>query len=396
MSENALTLARQHAPCYIYSRNILTAQVESLRRAFPGFDILFSVKANPFPPVVQALAALGIGADAAASREVALAAQCGIAKEDIYFSAAGKTDRALTSAWDSCHLIADSIGEVRRIAAIAAARGQCRSIGIRVNPAFGMDSGPGAASKFGIDEADLPALKALLSTLPVEVCGLHVHLRSQNLSADTLARYYQNCFTLALRVHDALGCTIEYINFGGGVGIVYDPARQSPLDMTSLRQAAQAVAEKNARTLRARLLIESGRFLTARAGTYFLPVVDKKASRGVTYVIVENCLNGFQKPALAAMLRTAAGTAPLTPQEPLFTGETAFPVTALPRTDTGITETVDIVGSLCCATDVLAAGFTGPALSAGDLVAVGNTGAYARTLSPLLFSSHDAPAEFLI
>jgi hypothetical protein len=29
-------------------------------------------------------------------------------------------------------------------------------------------------------------------------------------------------------------------------------------------------------------------------------------------------------------------------------------------------------------------------------VAVGNTGAYARTLSPLLFSSHDVPAEFLI
>ena len=39
---------------------------------------------------------------------------------------------------------------------------------------------------------------------------------------------------------------------------------------------------------------------------------------------------------------------------------------------------------------------TGPALAVGDLVAVGNTGAYARTLSPLLFSSHDVPAEFLI
>lgn len=50
MSENALALARQHAPCYIYSREILTAQAETLHRTFPGFDILFSVKANPFPP----------------------------------------------------------------------------------------------------------------------------------------------------------------------------------------------------------------------------------------------------------------------------------------------------------------------------------------------------------
>ena len=117
---------------------------------------------------------------------------------------------------------------------------------------------------------------------------------------------------------------------------------------------------------------------------------------GTTYVIVENCLNGFQKPSLAAMLRNAAGEGPLAPQEPLFTGETAFPITALPAEDTGITETVDIVGNLCCAADVLAKNFTGPALAVGDLVAVGNTGAYARTLSPLLFSSHDVPAEFLI
>ena len=63
MNENALALARQHAPCYIYSREILTAQAETLHRTFPGFDILFSVKANPFPPVIRHLAALGIGAE---------------------------------------------------------------------------------------------------------------------------------------------------------------------------------------------------------------------------------------------------------------------------------------------------------------------------------------------
>lgn len=72
MSENALALARQHAPCYIYSREILTAQAETLHRTFPGFDILFSVKVNPFPPVIRHLAALGIGADAASAGEIRL------------------------------------------------------------------------------------------------------------------------------------------------------------------------------------------------------------------------------------------------------------------------------------------------------------------------------------
>ena len=125
-----------------------------------------------------------------------------------------------------------------------------------------------------------------------------------------------------------------------------------------------------------------------------MPVVDKKTSRGVTYVIVENCLNGFQKPAIAAMLRRAAGPDAVLPaQEPLFTGERAFTVTALG--DPSRTETVHLVGNLCCALDVLQEDFTGPALDVGDLVAVSNAGAYACTLSVQRFSSHRPPRELL-
>ena len=312
---------------------------------------------------------------------------------DIYFSAAGKSDRALREAWEHGHLIADSIGEAVRIGRIAAEKGEVRPIGVRIDPCFNMDGGPGGPGKFGVCEEDLPRLRAALEGLPVTVCGIHVHLRSQNLDAAVLTRYYESCFALALRVQEVLGCTVEYINFGGGVGIAYHGGQQ-PLNMAALRQAAERVAAENRRTLNARLLVESGRFLTAQAGTYFLPVVDKKISRGTTYVVLENCLNGFQKPALEAMLRQAAGGGPLTPQEPLFTGENAFPITALG--DPARTETVELVGNLCCGTDVLCHGFTGPALEVGDLVAVGNTGAYARTLSPLLFSSHDGPEELLV
>ena len=73
MNEHILRLARENAPCFIYSRDVLARQAGLLRDTFPGFDFLFSVKANPFPPVMRALAALGIGADAASAREVLLA-----------------------------------------------------------------------------------------------------------------------------------------------------------------------------------------------------------------------------------------------------------------------------------------------------------------------------------
>ena len=57
---------------------------------------------------------------------------------------------------------------------------------------------------------------------------------------------------------------------------------------------------------------------------------------------------------------------------------------------------MDIVGNLCCAADVLAEDFTGPALAVGDLIEVRNAGAYACTLTAQRFSSHTPPQELLV
>ena len=105
-------------------------------------------------------------------------------------------------------------------------------------------------------------------------------------------------------------------------------------------------------------------------------------------------MNGLQKPALAVMLRHAAGDGALTPYEPLFTSEWAFPIVAHGSGDG--TETADIVGNLCCAADVLAEDFTGPKLEVGDLIEVKNAGAYACTLTAQRFSSHQPPRELLV
>lgn len=394
MNSHILSMARDHAPCYIYEYEVLRDQAQTLHTVFPGYDFLFSVKANPYPPVVKALASFGIGADAASAQEVLLAEQCGMPTENIFFSAAGKSDQALLTAWDHGYIIADSLGEVERIGALAASKGENRAIGVRLNPDFSIDGGKGHASKFGIDEADLPQLKALLDTLPVTLEGLHIHLKSQNLDADILGRYYQNCWSLAKRISAELPCILKYVNFGGGVGIAYDMSVESPLDFARLRTYTDSIAAENAVTLQARLLIESGRFLTGQMGHYFLKVVDKKVSCGKTYIIVENCMNGLQKPAIATMLRHAIGGGALTPQEPMFTAEYAFPITAYG--DKATIETVDIVGNLCCAQDVLKENFTGPALSVGDLIEVGNAGSYACTLTAQRFSSHLPPEELLV
>lgn len=394
MNDHILTLAREYAPCYLYEYDVMRRQVETLRQAFPRYDLLYSIKANPFPPVVRALAGLGLGADAASAPEVLLSRRCGMAKADIFFSAAGKSDAALEAAWDEGEIIADSLVEVARIGALCEAKGQRRAIGVRMNPGFGMGGTVGGPSKFGINEEDLPQLKALLDTLPVTVEGIHVHLKSQNLDADVLGGCYRDSWALAKRVRDALDGELRYVNFGSGVGVAYDEAFERPMALARLRTYTDAIAADNDATLRARLMIETGRFPTAQAGTYWLRVVDKKFSRGKTYVIAENCMNGLQKPALAAMLRHELGGKAPTPYEPLFTSEWAFPIIA--HGDGSRTETVDLVGNLCCAADVLAEDFTGPALDIGDLIEVRNAGAYACTLTAQRFSSHTPPQELLV
>ena len=55
MNKKLLSLAETHAPCYIYEYDKLRTQAETLRTVFPDFDFLFSVKANPYPPVLKAL-----------------------------------------------------------------------------------------------------------------------------------------------------------------------------------------------------------------------------------------------------------------------------------------------------------------------------------------------------
>lgn len=123
MNDHILTLAREHAPCYLYEYDVMRRQVETLRRAFPRYDLLYSIKANPFPPVVRALAGLGLGADAASAPEVLLSRRCGMDRADIFFSAAGKSDAALEAAWDEGEIIADSLGEVARIGALYEKKG---------------------------------------------------------------------------------------------------------------------------------------------------------------------------------------------------------------------------------------------------------------------------------
>ena len=382
---------QETAPCYIYEKTLIEERCRTLQDAMPGEQFLYSVKTNPFAPVLKTVAMHGFGADAASANEVLLAAQAGIMPDKVYYSAPGKMIQDIEKAWGKCIFIADSLSELGRLEQYAASKNEHIHVGIRANPNFSMNGTAAISSKFGIDENLLT--EANLHFTHLTVTGVHVHLRSQILDAEVLSTYYENCYALAERIHALPGVEIRFINFGSGIGTVYDAVSEEPLALKKLSQTFQALHEKNHTSLQAKFILETGRFVVCNAGTYYTRIVDRKTSCGKTYLVVQNAMNGFLRPAIAELLRQNVGAFPPNGQEPLYTTGAQCEYRILNRTDT--TEVVDIVGNLCTALDVIAKDVALPHAEIGDIVAISNAGSYGMTLTPLLFSSQEPPKEFL-
>ena len=197
----------------------------------------------------------------------------------------------------------------------------------------------------------------------------------------------------AIRIRDLLHIELTFVNFGSGIGIVYDPASDRPVDLSRINQAFDSVRKMN-QGLNARLLIETGRFVICKAGRYITPVIDKKESHGTTFLIVPNGLNGFMRPAIVSLLGKATDLDTLPGMEPLFTCANEFQVRVL--NDTPEQEKVSVVGNLCTALDVIAENITVNKAEIGDLIEITNAGCYAYSLSPLAFASQNPPEQYLI
>ena len=382
---------QQNAPCYLYEKNLIKERCHTLLDAMPEVDFLYSVKTNPFAPVLKTVAEQGFGADVASANEVLLAQRAGIPYDKIYYSAPGKTLQDIQKAWGKCTIIADSLSELERLEQCAAAKNDRIAVGVRVNPDFSMSGTSAVPGKFGIDEEQLKTANLCFQHL--KITGIHVHLCSQILEANMLCEYYRNCYLLAERVNELNGVEIQFINFGSGIGTVYDSATEKPLALEKVGQTLQVLRVKNNSSLQAKFILETGRFVVCNAGTYYTRIVDRKISCGKTYLVVQNAMNGFLRPAIAELPRQNVGKFPNNGQEPLYTcgAQSEFRIPGR----NGNFETVDIVGNLCTALDVMARDITLPHADIGDILAVSNAGSYGYALTPLLFSRQEQPKEFL-
>lgn len=223
--------------------------------------------------------------------------------------------------------------------------------------------------------------------------GIHVHLKSQELSEEALALYYENVLLMAERLGRTEAMELSFVNLGSGIGIPMDPEDEE-MDLALLEKAFAALAGPfHDRFPKARLFLESGRYAPGPSGFYVTKALDRKVSEGKVFLITAGTMHGFLRPALARLVEKYDETGHPALCDPLFSGARAFPISTLRE---GNPETVTITGNLCTAADIIAEDITLPRLAEGDGIVIGNAGAYAATLSPFAFSSLERPKEFLL
>lgn len=336
-------------------RRQMRRYVDGLAGRWPNSEVLFASKSLPIVATYAVAAAEGMSIDVAGLGELIMAMEAGVPGDRIYQHGNAKTDEEIGRAieYGVGTIIVDGRDDLRRIAAALPA-GRRQHVLLRVIPNIEAETHEsqatgGDTSKFGVtlDQA-MELASELRGDDRIRLDGLHVHIGSQILQTAPFAE--------AVRRVSAVGEFPVY-DIGGGLGVNYvetDSAPSVDAYLDEVVAAARAVLPA-----RAKLLIEPGRSIVARAGLTVYTVTTVKTT-GRTFVAVDG--------GLADHLDTA------------LTGQRYSPIVA-DRANAEPDRTVQLVGRQCESGDLLVdrAELNAPAV--GDTVALAATGAYSYTLT---------------
>ncbi|MDH5378127.1 MAG: pyridoxal-dependent decarboxylase, exosortase A system-associated [Gammaproteobacteria bacterium] len=373
-------------PFYVYDKAVISATVENLKKALPSdIHVHYAIKANPMPELVSYMAGLVTGFDLASVGEMCVALNTSMSAEHISFAGPAKTDGELTEAIKAGVTInLESENEMRRAHRIGEKLGIKPKVAIRVNPdydlkASGMKMG-GGAKQFGIDAERVPETLKELGSLDLEFRGFHIFWGSQNLREESIMEAHEKTFNLAAQLAQSAPDTVKSLNIGGGLGIPYFPG-ETRLNLEPISENLDNLLP----TLRASLpdteiVTELGRYLVGESGLYVCRVIDKKVSRGETFLVTNGGLHHHLSASgnFGQVIRKN------------------YPVAIANKMGEKEQELVNVVGPLCTPLDLLGNKMLLPKAEIGDLVVIYQSGAYGYTASPHLFLSHPPPEQLLV
>jgi diaminopimelate decarboxylase len=363
-------------PAYVYSAGTIRGNFQRLDAALAPLDhlICYAVKANSNLAVLSLLAKLGAGFDIVSTGELFRVLKAGGEAGKCTFAGVGKTRDEIAYALREgvyCFNV-ESEAELARINSVAGELGVRAPIAIRVNPdvdpkTHKFISTGKSQNKFGVGIDRAAQVYEEAAALPhLRIRGVQTHIGSQILEPGPFAEASQKLAALVAGLHAKFG--LEFFDFGGGIGIVYDEALRSGSgtwwereeNASRITPAAYAQAILPAlKPLGLRILFEPGRFLVGNAGALLTTVQYVKKTPAKTFTIVDAGMNDLIRPALYE------GWHEIVPL----------------RESTAAPTPMDVVGPVCESGDFFAQDRPLPPLAQDDAIAILSSGAYGFVMS---------------
>ena len=362
------------SPLYLFDeeriRENCRTYYKAMKEAF-GEDALplYASKAASFKEIYRIVADEGLGIDVVSQGEIYTAFSAGLSLENAYFHSNNKTDEDIAFAIKKGvgYFVADNEEELFAIERIAAEKGICQRVLLRLTP--GIDTHTYEAvntgkvdSKFGsaIETGQADAITSVALGLPhIHLVGFHCHVGSQVFDSDTFLRSADIMLAFMAEMKTKYGYTAEQLDLGGGYGVRYlasDPKIDIAANIFEVAEHVKSKCKALNLNLPA-IRLEPGRSIVADAGMTLYTVGTIKQIPGYkNYVSVDGGMSDNPRFALYGSAYTVVSAEKMT--EPCDFE-------------------CSVVGRCCESGDIIQEHVALPSsIKRGDILAVLTTGAY--------------------
>ncbi len=355
-------IAQIPTPFHLYDEAGIRAKARALNAAFSwnkGFKEYFAVKATPNPYILQILHEEGCGCDCATYTELLMAEAVGVTGHDVMFSSNVTPELDMRKAMEvGAYINLDDATHVDFLASLGPVP---ETVCLRYNPGGSFSLGNTIMdmprdAKYGMTEDQMAGAMNRLMKLGVKHFGIHAFLASNTTTNEYYPELAAQLFRLAVRLRNATGAHIAFVNLSGGVGVDYRP-EQPRCDIAVIgdgvrRKYEQILTPQGMDDVA--IFTELGRFMLAPHGHLVSTVLHHKHIYR-EYVGLDACAANLMRPAMYGAYHH---------------------ITVLGKEDASLDHVYDVVGGLCENNDKFAIERSLPEIEIGDIVVIHDTGAH--------------------
>lgn len=364
-------------PFYVYDSVGIRETYRSLLAAFSGHPYTqhFAVKALPNPAILQLLTEDGSGLDCASAPELRLAQELGVGGSRVVYTGNNSTRQEIRAA-----VSMGAVVTFDDISALGLSDPLPEVVAFRVAPSSSESGstlmGSGENAKFGVPEKDLADAYRQAWQRGARRFGIHGMTRANELNVSTMVAAGRDLLRLAGKVEADSPARIEYVNFGGGLGVPYMPA-DAPFDITAYGRELIRAVESSFPERTIGIRTEIGRYITASHGVLVTKVINRMR-KAHDLIGVDASMSALMRPALYGAYHHIS-----------ILDRNCRPAQ-------GDTVPMDVVGSLCENMDKFAVGRLLPnAVRPGYLALIQDVGAHGHSMG-FNYNGRLRPAEILI